>query len=173
MTENRGNRSVQSANSVDAVVQLAKATWPQIDADVEGIVVRISRAADGLDRAARANLQRVALTKEELKVLCLLHGGSRSHGSLCDELGVSTGTMTNRLDKLERAGLLERTRDSHDRRGVLLNLTPVGQSKLDDYIDLGTAREQTLLSGLSAADKRKLNQLMEKLLNSLNTDLEE
>jgi DNA-binding MarR family transcriptional regulator len=173
MTENQGSRSAQPANSVDAVVQLAKATWPQIDADVEGIVVRISRAADRLDRAARASLQRVALTKEEFKVLCLLHGGSRSHGSLCDELGVSTGAMTNRLDKLERAGLVERTRDSRDRRGVLLDLTPVGQSKLDDYIDLGTTQEQTLLSGLNAADKHKLNQLMEKLLTSLNADLKE
>ena len=64
---------------VDAVVRLAKATWPRIHPDVEGIVVRVARAADLLDRAARTNLHHVELTKEEFKVICTLHSGARSH----------------------------------------------------------------------------------------------
>ena len=153
------------------MVALAKATWPQIDADVEGIVVRVARAADLLDRAARANLHEVALTKEEFKVICTLHSGARSHGSLCDELRVSTGSMTNRLDKLERLGLIERSPDPTDRRGVQLSLTADGQARLDDYIELGAAREQALLSRLTTADKRRLNQLLDRLLYSLHADL--
>jgi DNA-binding MarR family transcriptional regulator len=171
MSANRRGPPAQPTSSVDAHVQLAKATWPTIDPDVEGIVVRIARAAQLLDHAARANLHHVALTKEEFKVICALHGGSRSHGSLCDELAVSTGAMTNRLDKLERAGALKRSADPRDRRGVLLNLTRAGQARLDDYIELGAARERALLSGLSSADKRGLNQLLQKLLNSLSADL--
>lgn len=172
MTASKRNRKPQPTSGVDAHVQLAKATWPQIDPEVEGIVVRVARAADLLDRAARVNLRQVALTKEEFKVICALHAGDRSHGSLCDELAVSTGAMTNRLDKLERAGLLERSPDPRDRRGVLVNLTRAGQARLDDYIGLGAARELAMLSGLSLADKRRLNRLLEKLLNSLRSDLD-
>jgi len=173
MAARRRNRSASSADGVDAHVRLAKATWPQIDPDVEGIVVRIARAADLLDGVTRANLHEVELTKEEFKVICALHPGGRSHGSLCEELAVSTGTMTNRLDKLERAGLIERSPDPADRRGVVLSLTAAGHAKLDDYIELGAARERTLLSRLSPSDKGQLNQLLAKLLKSLHNDFNE
>jgi DNA-binding MarR family transcriptional regulator len=171
MAASKPNPAASSADDVDAHVRLAKATWPQIDRDVEGIVVRITRAADLLDRATRANLHEVELTKEEFKVICALHSGRRSHRSLCEELAVSTGTMTNRLDKLERTGLIERAPDPVDRRGVLLSLTAAGHAKLDDYIELGAARERTLLSRLRPSDKRRLNQLLNTLLESLHADL--
>jgi DNA-binding MarR family transcriptional regulator len=155
---------------LDAHLRLALATWPQIDPEVEGIVTRVAKAARHLDDAARASLGRVGLTKEEFKVLCALRVGTRSHGSLCSELLVSTGAMTNRLDKLERAGILTRSRDPDDRRGVLLELTPTGREKLDQYIDTGANRERQLLAALSASDKRQLNRLLQKLLNSLQTE---
>ena len=79
--------------------------------------------------------------------------------------------MTNRLDKLERTGLIERAPDPVDRRGVLLSLTAAGHAKLDDYIELGAARERTLLSRLRPSDKRRLNQLLNTLLESLHADL--
>ena len=132
---------------------------------------RIAKAARYLDHAARASLTRVGLTKEEFKVLCALHTGVRSHGSLCRALRVSTGAMTNRLDKLERAGLLARSRDPDDRRGVLLELTPLGHTKLDQYIDTGAARERQLLATLSTTDRQQLNRLLQALLTSLQTEL--
>jgi DNA-binding MarR family transcriptional regulator len=61
-------------------------------------------------------------------VLMALHAGSRSHGALCRELEVSTGAMTNRLDKLEREQLVHRSPDPDDRRGVLLELTADGRA---------------------------------------------
>ena len=158
---------------LDAQVRLALATWPQIDPDVEGIVTRIAKAAGYLDHAAQATLSRVGLTKEEFKVLCALHAGTRSHGSMCRELGVSTGAMTNRLDKLERAGLLARSRDPNDRRGVLLRLTPHGHKKLEEYIDTGATRERQLLAALSKTQKQQLNRLLQTLLNTLHTELGE
>jgi DNA-binding MarR family transcriptional regulator len=160
------------SGDIDAAVQLALATWPQIEPDVEQIVIRISRAAELLDRAARTNLARVGLTKEEFKVLCRLHSGTRSHGALCSALQVTTGAMTNRLDKLERAGLITRSPDPSDRRGVLVNLSADGKRKLDEYVDLGAAREATLLSGLSVAERRQMTRLLTKLLRSLSADLD-
>lgn len=115
-TSSTGPSAAETDADVDAQVRLALATWPQIDPDVEGIVTRIAKAARYLDLAARASLTRVGLTKEEFKVLCALHSGARSHGSLCRALHVSTGAMTNRLDKLEQAGLLAVARPSRSPR---------------------------------------------------------
>jgi DNA-binding MarR family transcriptional regulator len=158
---------------LDAQVRLALATWPQIDPDVEAIVIGIAKAAGYLDHAAQATLGRVGLTKEEFKVLCALHTSTRSHGSLCRELHVSTGAMTNRLDKLERAGFVERSRDPEDRRGVLLALTPLGRKKLDQYIDTGATRERQLLAALSPTQKQQLKHLLHALLTSLRAELGE
>lgn len=158
---------------LDARVRLALATWPQIDPDVEGIVTRIAKAAGYLDDAAKATLSRVGLTKEEFKVLCALQAASRSHGSLCRQLRVSTGAMTNRLDKLERTGLLARSRDPNDRRGVLLELTPLGRKKLDQYVDTGASRERQLLGALSRTKKQQLNRLLQALLKSLQGEIGE
>ena len=158
---------------LDPETRLALATWPQIDPAVESIVNRIGAAYRLLDDQMRDSLGHVGLTKEEFKVLITLYLGPRTHGALCRELHVSTGAMTNRLDKLERAGLIERSPDPADRRGVVLSLTAAGHAKLDDYIELGAARERTLLSRLSPSDKGQLNQLLAKLLKSLHNDFNE
>jgi DNA-binding MarR family transcriptional regulator len=157
---------------LDPHVRLALATWPQIDPAVEGIVTRVAKASRQLDAEMRASLAQVGLTKEEFKVLMELHAGPQTHGALSRHLDVSTGAMTNRLDKLERAGLVSRSRDPTDRRGVRLTLTQAGAERLDAYIDRGAHRERELLEGLSAGDKRQLNELLTKLVDSLETELD-
>ena len=156
---------------LDPHVRLALATWPQIDPAVEGIVTRIGKASRQLDAEMRAGLAQVGLTKEESKVLMELHAGPQAHGTLCRRLEVSTGAMTNRLDKLERAGLISRSQDPHDRRGVMLTLTRAGANRQDAYIDQGARRERQLLEGLSTTDKRQLNELLTKLVDSLDAEL--
>jgi DNA-binding MarR family transcriptional regulator len=152
---------------LDPDVRLAVATWPQIDPAVEAIVNQISKAYRLLDLEMHESLAHVGLTKEEFKVLMELHSGPRTHGALCRTLGVSTGAMTNRLDKLEREALVSRSKDPKDRRGVLLAITDDGRSRLDAYIDRGAHRERELLDGLTAADKRTLTAQLAKLLDSL------
>ena len=147
------------------------ATWPQIDPEVEAIVTRIVKAQRVIDREALANLARVGLTKEEFKVLLnLQQGGSQSHGSLCRRLGVSTGAMTNRLDKLERAGFISRLPDPNDRRGVLLEITAAGRAKLDDSVNSGAKRERQLLARLTESERRQLSRLLQKLTASLDAE---
>jgi DNA-binding MarR family transcriptional regulator len=148
-------------------VRWAVATWPQIDPEVEGIVERVGTIQRYLQAALRTSLGEAGLTKEEWKVLMALHDSVRSHGWLCRDLDVSTGAMTNRLDKLEGRGLIQRARDPRDRRGVLLELTPDGQSRLEEYIDTGSARERDLLAVLTGSEKQTLNRLLSKLLVSL------
>jgi DNA-binding MarR family transcriptional regulator len=158
---------------LDAQIRLALATWPQLDPEVEWIVTRVAKANRYFERAARASLARVGLTKEEFKVLVALHRGRRSHGALCRELDVSTGAMTNRLDKLERSGLVARSRDPHDRRGVLLELSSGGRQKLDESIHTGALRERELLAALDGDEKRELNVLLQKLVSALQAELGE
>jgi DNA-binding MarR family transcriptional regulator len=161
----------EAEDSVEAHVESSVAQWPQIDPEVEAIVIRLNRADRYLVKAATVSLDRVGLAYEEFKVLILLHDGPRSHGSLCRELLVSSGVMTNRLDKLERAELLLRKPDPGDRRGVLLELTQGGRERLDAYIDLGAKRERELLEVLSPDEKQALNELLRKLIGGLQSEL--
>lgn len=170
VSEQRGI-TAESEARLDPHVRLALATWPQIDPAVEAIVTRIGKANRLLDAEMRVSLAHVGLTKEEFKVLCELNTGARTHGALCRDLEVSTGAMTNRLDKLEGAGLVARSRDPKDRRGVLLSITDEGRATLEAYVDRGAHRERELLGGLSAADKRALNALLTTLLDSLEAEL--
>lgn len=162
--------AAEDQDGLDPHVRLALATWPQIDPVVEGIVNRIGKAHRHLDAEMRASLDHVGLTKEEFKVLIQLLAGPRTHGALCRQLNVSTGVMTNRLDKLERIGLVSRAKDPNDRRGVMLSLTPSGSERLDAYMDLGAHRERQLLEGLSGNEKRQLNKLLIKLVDALEAE---
>jgi DNA-binding MarR family transcriptional regulator len=83
---------------------------------------------------------------------------------------VSTGTMTNRLDKLEEAGLVERQRDPSDRRGVRLQLTSAGRKVLDHYIGIQAERERRLMSHLNARERQTLNDLLRKLVASITAE---
>jgi DNA-binding MarR family transcriptional regulator len=150
-------------------VRWAVANWPQIDPEVEGIVVRVEKIHRHFQDAFRTSLGEAGLTKEEWKVLMALHDSVRSHGWLCQDLDVSTGAMTNRLDKLERRGLIRRTPDPSDRRGVLLELTGTGASQLEQYVEAGAGRERELVDELTVAEQQELNRLMSKLLASLQT----
>lgn len=159
--------------ALDTHVLLALAIWPQIDPAVEAIVTQIDKAERLLDGEMQRSLSEVGLTMEEGKVLLELGRGPRTHGELCRRLGVSTGAMTNRLDKLAGGGLVTRTRDPHDRRGVTLTITDAGSERIGAYVDRGANREQALLSGLTEQDKRRLNALLGKLLASLRAELGE
>ncbi len=159
-------------DGVDRHVERTVEEWPQIDPEVEGIVVRIHDIDRLLHKAGVASLAEVGLTFEDFKVLISLHNnGQRSHGALTRDLMVSTGAMTNRLDKLEANDLVRRERDPDDRRGVLLELTPAGRERLSAYIDIGGAREIQLLEEFDLDEKRQLNRLLRRLLLSLQADL--
>ena len=80
---------------------------------------------------------------------------------------ISSGGMTDRLDRLERAGLVERRPDPQDRRGKLIALTASGRRVIDDTITRHVANEERLLSVLTTAEQEKLNALLRKLIAGL------
>jgi DNA-binding MarR family transcriptional regulator len=157
----------ESVDDCDQHIAWALREWTQIDPDVEAIVTRIGKANRYIERAAVDTLESLDLAQGELRVLLRLSRGRRSHGEIARDLLVSTGTMTNRLDKLEAAGFVSRHADPADRRGVIVELTPSGREVLDRYIGVQAAREKHLLSAMSAEDKRELSRLLRKLLASV------
>ena len=171
--QGRRTRSVPAAqdqaksDDYDEHARWAAVAWPEIDQDVEAIVSRVEMAQRYLERAAVDSRDQVGLAHGELKILLRLTRGTRSQGDIAKTLLVSTGTMTNQLDKLEQAGLVVRHPDPADRRGKLVEMTPKGRKTLDNYVNVQARRERQLLSRLKTDEKQQLNGLLRKLLASL------
>ena len=80
---------------------------------------------------------------------------------------LSSGGMTNRIDRLETAGLIERQKHPTDRRGVLVALTSEGRELIDKLVLLHVANEQRMLAPLTAREQTQLGQLLAKLLQGM------
>lgn len=80
---------------------------------------------------------------------------------------LSSGGMTNRIDRLETAGLIERRKHPTDRRGVLVALTSEGRELIDKLVLLHVANEQRMLAALTAREQTQLGQLLAKLLQGM------
>ena len=87
-----------------------------------------------------------------------------SPGTLLRATLVTSGTMTNRIDRLAAAGLVSRHRDPQDKRGVLVALTDRGKSAADAALEGLLARERELLTGLDASQQGELAGLLRLLL---------
>jgi DNA-binding MarR family transcriptional regulator len=85
---------------------------------------------------------------------------------LFNALMVSSGTMTHRIDQLEKAGLVKRVPDPQDRRGTLIALTEQGFDRIERAVTAHVANEQRLLSVLTASERETLVQLLRQLLLS-------
>jgi DNA-binding MarR family transcriptional regulator len=83
---------------------------------------------------------------------------------------LSSGGITKRLDRLAKAGLIERRPDPDDRRGALVRLTRKGRATIDRALETHVEDEARLLATLSAADRRTLDSLLRRLLVELDND---
>lgn len=153
---------------VDRVLAQWAAERPDLDVSPMSVVSRISR----FERFARKSMEAVfaqhGLTPEGFDVLATLYRSGRPHQltptQLFQMLMVSSGTMTNRLDRLEAAGFIARLPDPADRRGTLIQLTEAGiqvvAAALDDHLE----NERRLLAALSGAELATLGALLRRLL---------
>lgn len=132
-----------------------------------GILGRIARLAKTYDAFNATTFAPFGLQPDEFDVLATL----RRHGApyalnpreLLKTMMVASGTMTHRLDKLERADLIRRGADPSDRRGVLVRLTPKGKRIVDTAVEAHVRRQAELLADLSEADRTRLADLLRRL----------
>lgn len=162
-----------SEDEVDRLVAAWRQERPDLDVEPLEVLSRVSRLAKHLDRARRAAFAEVGLEPWEFDVLTALRRSGKpyelSPGTLLKATLVTSGTMTNRIDRLAQADLVRRRPDPEDRRGVLVSLTEEGRKRVDAaFADL-LRRERELLAGLGEQDQRVLAGLLRTLLTPFDS----
>jgi DNA-binding MarR family transcriptional regulator len=155
-------------DEVDRLVEAWRRERGDLDLRPMEVLSRVTRLGHHLDRARRQAFTEHRLESWEFDVLAALRRAGTpyelSPGRLLKETLVTSGTMTNRVDRLAARGLVERLPDPRDRRGVLVRLTPAGRSAVDGALEGLLAREHALLAGLDADDQRRLAGLLRTLV---------
>ena len=155
-------------DEVDRLVEAWERERSDLDVTPMHVLSRVTRLARHLDRARRQAFAASDLEGWEFDVLSALRRSGPpyqlSPGRLLRETLVTSGTMTNRVDRMEAKGLVERLPDPEDRRGVQVRLTERGCDAVDAALDALLAREHELLSGLSRSDAMRLADLLRVLV---------
>ena len=143
---------------------------PDLDVDPLAVLSRVTRLARHLDRERRAAFAQHGLEAYEFDVLAALRRAGEPYeltpGQLLHQTLVGSGTMTNRLDRMEARGLVARRRDPSDGRGVRVRLTTAGRERADAAVTALLDRERTLLAGLPTADRDRLAHLLRAVLGN-------
>ena len=152
--------STTPADEVDRIVEAWHRERPDLDVAPLQVLSRVSRLARHLDLARGAAFAEHGLEGWEFDVLSALRRVGApyqlSPGQLVAQTLVTCGTMTNRVDRLERRGFVGRSPDPNDRRGVIVALTPTGRDVVDSAMADLLARERVLLAGLGAGERASL-----------------
>lgn len=155
-------------DEVDRIVEAWQRERPDLDVAPLSVLSRVSRLARHLDLARRSAFDRHDLELWEFDVLSALRRAGEpyqlSPGALVTQTLVTSGTMTNRIDRLEARGLVERRPVPADRRGVLVRLTAEGRVRVDDALEDLLRVEQGLLAGLPERDRLALADLLRSLV---------
>ncbi|GAB3580622.1 MarR family transcriptional regulator TamR [Leifsonia lichenia] len=154
-------------DEVDRIVDSWLRERPDLDFSPLQVLSRVARLSRHLDRARRTAFDRSDLESWEFDVLAALRrAGSPyqlSPKSLLQQTLVSSGTMTNRIDRLVSRGLVERRTDPNDGRGILVQMSAQGLTRVDAAITRLVDAESDLLAGLSASEQERLASLLRKL----------
>ncbi len=161
-----------AADAGDDAIDRIEASWhrerPDVDVSSVGIVSRIWRIARHLEQARKERLAEHGTDRVTLDVLAMLRrsgapfrmtAGELTHHSL-----LSSGGVSQRLEKLERAGLVTRHIHSEDRRRIDVELTPAGIELIDSILADLMAHEAKLLDGLGPAEQDDLRRTLKRLL---------
>jgi DNA-binding MarR family transcriptional regulator len=155
-------------DEVDDLVAAWRAQRPDLDVEPMQVLSRISRLARHLDIARRAAFADHGLETWEFDVLSALRRQGPpfqlTPGALLRATLVTSGTMTNRIDRLASAGLVSRRPDPADKRGVLVALTDRGRAAVDAALADLLTYERQLLTGLDGGQRRELAALLRILL---------
>ena len=151
---------------VDAFLESIHLVLPDLDLEVEGIVDRIAGLARRLQRSMDETLAEFGLDTAENKVLSILAQGGEpfrsTPGRLAARMELSSGAMTNRLDRLEQAGLVQRLPD--DRRSVVVELTDHGRKTYRRAVGAQANKEALVTAALNEREKVQLNSLLRLMM---------
>jgi DNA-binding MarR family transcriptional regulator len=155
---------------VDKILAQWQQERPDLDVSPMGIIGRMTRLAKHLERAIQEKFAEFDLTVAEFDVLAALRRSGRpyqlSPTELFNTLMVSSGTVTHRIDLLEKTELVNRIPDPSDRRGTLIVLTDKGFNLIEKVVTAHVINEHNILSILTKSEREELVLLLRKLLIS-------
>ncbi|MER7247929.1 MarR family winged helix-turn-helix transcriptional regulator [Kribbella sp. NPDC058693] len=161
-------------DEVDRLIEAWRRERPDLDVAPMEVLSRVSRLARHLDRARSQAFDTHGLESWEFDVLAALRRAGApyqlSPGKLLKETLVTSGTMTNRVDRLAARGLVERLPDPSDRRGVLVQLTTAGRDAVDAAMADLLTHERALLGSLSERDQQKIARVLRELVRPFDLE---
>lgn len=153
---------------VDRIIAAWRMEVPQLDVAPLAVFSRVSRLARHLERARRAAFADLELDVWEFDVLSALRRAGDpyelSPGALVEQTLSTSGTMTNRIDRLVARGFVERLPNETDGRGVRVRLTGAGHEVAEAAMTGLVAQERAMLQGMPAGDQQRLATLLQRLL---------
>lgn len=157
---------------VEHIIEQWERERPDVDVSPMAVIARISRVSRLLEREVTEVYARAGLNQAQFGVLAALrragHPFCLSPTSLYNSLLISSGAMTNRLERLQAAGLVERIADPDDGRSMLVALTPKGKRLIDRVVVRHYENERRLLGALSPKERELLSTVLRKLLLSFD-----
>src|SRR5947209_9142875 len=167
----RYNKSMIHEDHVSSILMQWAAERPDIDVSPIGIIGRISRLSRVVEKELEPVLAQFGLNHWSYDMLATLRRAGPpyqlSPTALFRSMMVTSGTMTNRIDRLAEKGLVRRITDPEDRRGILVELTDQGRELIDVALIAHVANEARLLQPLSREEQGTLAVLLRKWLSSL------
>src|SRR4051794_19896064 len=155
-------------DDVDRIVAQWARERPDLSTDAMAAFGRIYRLAKVLGDRQEKVYAALGINRGEFDVLATLRRGGEpfqlAPKALSESLMLTTGGMTGRLDRLERAGLVTRSPDPADRRGLVITLTPHGREVIDEAVVAGLDAQREVLERLPETSRRRLSTLLRDLL---------
>jgi len=161
----------EPADSVDLILEQWARERPDLDCSPMGVIGRITQLQREVHLAQRATFARYDLDAPAFDVLAALRRAGPPYQltptALMRTALVTSGAITQRLDRLEERGLITRTRSESDGRGVVVTLTDAGRAALDAALPDHLETERRLLAGLSDTEQDQLAGLLRRFLVTL------
>ena len=161
-------------DEVDRILQAWARETPDLDVSPLRVLSRVSRLARHLDFERRDAFAIHSLDTWEFDVLAALRREGPpyelSPGQLIQQTLSTSGTMTNRIDRLAARGLVERLPDPRDRRGVRVRLLTPGRDLIEAALADLLEREQHILDGLSVGEREQIAALLRRLVQPFEAD---
>ena len=154
-------------DEVDRIVEAWSRERPDLDFTPLHVLSRVGRLAKHLERARRSAFAVAGVEPWEFDVLSALRKAGApyqlSPTALVQQTMVSSGTMTNRIDRMVSRGLVERRTDPNDGRGVIVMMSASGRERVDEAITSLVHDETALLERMSPLEQERLSSLLRKL----------
>ncbi|PTY37868.1 MarR family transcriptional regulator [Saccharospirillum sp. MSK14-1] len=161
-------------DGVDSILEQWQRERPDVDTSPMGVIGRLARLERRLSSSLSKHFAEHGLQSHEFDILATLRRSGAPYrltaGQLTDAAMVTSGAITNRIDRLVDKGWVTRETDPNNRRSVRITLSKAGLDKVDRVLERHAAREAELLAGLSEPQQAELAHLLRTLLVSLGDE---